>query len=219
MLVKMICSQCGAPMEFDDSRNVVFCQYCGNKMVNLAQRVEVTQNINMSGTVVHRFDNIGKPNLIINYSSKSMDVGMKIRIVSTNEKSFFVNGQSISYHLPFGEQKIVLKIGKINYNRQVYLPENNAPVTIYASWNGRAHITIDQPPYEKPQPVQPVPMYRAMKVCSLCNSAVSVGSKFCTKCGAPFKTQNTLLCPVCGRTLSTTDRFCVGCGTKNPFVS
>lgn len=230
MLVKMVCPQCGAPMEAGYAGDFFFCRYCGARIMNTTQKYSVTQNINVGGTVIHKFDNTGKPNLCINYSSKSQDVGMKVRIVSTNEKSFFVNGQSISFRLPCGEQKIVLKIGKINYNRTLYMPENNDLVTIYASWNGRAHIKIDQPAYTPAQNVAPqTPAFPAAqassavqttvtKTCSSCGTPANMNAKFCVRCGAPFSADHAMRCPNCGKELTMTERFCMGCGLKNPFL-
>lgn len=87
-----------------------------------------------------------KPNLFINYSTINMAVTMIVRIVATGVKNQYMNGQGFAYRLAPGWNDLVLKIGKKNYARKVYINENNDPVTIYASWNGRAHISINQPP-------------------------------------------------------------------------
>ena len=70
---------------------------------------------------------------------------MVSRIVDTGVKGTYVNGQTLSYHLNQGPHTIVLKIGKKNYNRDIVIPPDNQPVRIYASFNGRAQISIDQP--------------------------------------------------------------------------
>ena len=151
MLVNLKCPNCGAPTQIDERRQFIFCQFCGTKIVNMPQRYEynINQNINQnvvhSGTVTHRMDRSGQPNLYINFGSSKQEVGMVVKIKTTKEKSHFVNGQTLTYHLAPGEHAIALKIGKINYNRKIFIPPNNMPVRIYASWNGRAHITIDQP--------------------------------------------------------------------------
>lgn len=193
MLVKMVCPQCGASLEADDTREFLFCNYCGTQIMNAAQRYEVTQNVNVGGTVVHRYDNAGKPNLIVNFTSTHPAVGLKMRFVYNKQLSYLLNGQTMSFHMPYGQQSIVLKIGKINYNRTVYFPEDNAPVTIYASWNKRAHITIDQPPYQPPAPPMPQPI------------------------AAPAPAANRIFCPKCGKPMDPSLVFCSVCGEKNPL--
>lgn len=135
MLIKLVCPQCSGQMEVDDSRENIFCTYCGTKIVNVPQKVEFS------------YDRSNDPNLYISYASTEQRVIMVTRIVSNGQKNTYINGQSASFHLPKGKHTIVLKIGKINYNRDIFIPEDNSPVRINASFNGRAHIDIDQPYY------------------------------------------------------------------------
>lgn len=145
MIVNMKCPSCGATMQFDDSKSVMDCPYCGGKVANVAEQVNITQNVNVSGTVVHVQDRSNDPNLFISYNTNNPAVGMVSRIVDTGVKGTYVNGQTLSYHLNQGPHTIVLKIGKKNYNRDIVIPPDNQPVRIYASFNGRAQISIDQP--------------------------------------------------------------------------
>lgn len=147
MIVKMKCPQCGAPMEIDDQQEQAFCSYCGTKVANLKEKVEITQNVNVSGTVRHVMDRSTEPNLYISYATAVPTVVMVVRIVDTGTKNTYLNGQTQSYHLTQGEHTIVLKIGKKNYNRTIVIPADNSPVRINAAYTGkRAEITIDQPP-------------------------------------------------------------------------
>ena len=148
MIVKMECPQCGATMNMDDSRDFMYCEFCGSKVANLVERTE--QNINVSGTVVHKMDRSNEPNLYISYNSIKPEIQMVTRIVSTGKKDVYISGQSFTYHLPQGKQDIVIKIGSRNYNRTIYIPEDNTPVRINASFNGHANINIDQPQYTAP---------------------------------------------------------------------
>lgn len=145
MLINMKCPNCGATMQFDDTQSSMDCPYCGGKVANIAEQVNITQNVNVSGTVVHVQDRSNDPNLFISYNTNNPSVGMVSRIVSTGVKGTYVNGQTLSYHLAQGPHTIVLKIGKKNYNRDIVIPPDNQPVRIYASFNGRAQISIDQP--------------------------------------------------------------------------
>lgn len=153
MLISMKCPNCGAEMQFDNTQDSMFCPFCGGKVVNMAQKVDINQNINVSGTVVNVADHTNEPNLYISYNTNNASVGMVTRIVSTGVKSTYVNGQTLSFHINQGPQQIVLKIGKKNYSRDIVIPSDNSPVRIYASFNGRAQITVDQPSITTAAPV------------------------------------------------------------------
>lgn len=146
MLVTMKCPNCGADLDANASKDAMLCQFCGTKIMNVADRVEIDHN--HSGTVIHKFDHTGEATLNIHYSSIRSDVTMVVRVVETGMMYNFINGQSMPFYLSAGSHQLVLKIGKKNYARTVYIPTEYAPVNIYASWNGRAHITIDQPPVQ-----------------------------------------------------------------------
>lgn len=79
MLFEMKCPSCGATMQFDDTKEFMFCPYCGNKVANLSEKVEVNQNINVSGTVYHVQDRSNEPNLYISYNSINPNVNMVTR--------------------------------------------------------------------------------------------------------------------------------------------
>jgi len=147
MMVNMRCTSCGADLSVDDSASTVFCKYCGNRMeiANAAytQDVQVSQTVN----VVHTIDRSNEPNLYINYMSINPSVIMVTRIAETGQKNTYISGQTMTFHLTPGKHIVVLKIGKINYNRAIYIPEDNRPVRINAAFTGRASINIDQPPY------------------------------------------------------------------------
>ncbi len=144
MLIQLQCPNCGATMSVDDSKEFIFCESCGTKVMNAAQKVEITQ------TIINKTDKSNDPNLFISYHSTDNSVQMVTRLCYSNRKDVYMSGQELSYHLPKGKHDIVLKIGKINYDRTIYVPEDNTPVRINASWSGRAHIAIDQPTYTAP---------------------------------------------------------------------
>ena len=133
MLIDKRCPHCGATMQFEDTMESMFCPFCGGTVTN---DVIIYQDIPSSN----------EPNLYISFNSTDPSVGMVTRIVSTGVKNTYINGQTLSFHLAQGNQLIVLKIGSRNYNRSIVIPPDNSPVRIYASYNGRAHISIDQPP-------------------------------------------------------------------------
>lgn len=146
MLVKLQCPHCGASMEVNNSQDKVFCSYCGTEIANLKEKIEITQNVNMSGTVRHVMDRSNDPNLYISYASAVPNVVMIVNVVDSGIKNTYLNGMSQTYHLSQGQHTVVLKIGKKNYNRTIIIPTDNSPVRINATFTGRnAEITIDQP--------------------------------------------------------------------------
>jgi DNA-directed RNA polymerase subunit RPC12/RpoP len=42
MIITLKCPECGASMEADDSRESCFCSYCGYKIVNVKEKVEIS---------------------------------------------------------------------------------------------------------------------------------------------------------------------------------
>ena len=138
------CTSCGATFnQFRNSNNFMFCTYCGGRVVNVTESTTATRNVSNSGMGGHSQDS---SNVYISFNTINPSIGMVTRIVSTGMKSTFVNGQTMSFRLNQGPQTIILKIGKKNYSRDIVIPPDNSPVRIYASFNGRAQIIIDQPP-------------------------------------------------------------------------
>ena len=146
MLVKLNCPQCGGLMQVDDGNESVSCPFCGAKIANLRETIEINNNVNVSGTVIHRQDRTNEPNLFISYASTDPKVQMDFSVEGTRIGARFLNGLSQSFHLPAGRHSVILKIGK-RYRREIVIPQDNTPVRISAGYNGRAFINIDQPNY------------------------------------------------------------------------
>lgn len=182
--IKTRCPQCGVIADMDDAREFQFCRYCGTK-INVRASAQ-SMPVGQAAPAPYS----GMPNLIIRYHSTNPSVMMIVRILFSNQVQRFGSGQSFSFYMPYGTHRITLQIGRKNYARDIYLPDTNAPVTIYASWNGRAHIEISNPPYVPPvQQIVYVPV----------------------QAPAP-----AAVCAKCGRSLREDDVFCPGCGTKKP---
>lgn len=148
MLVKLECPQCGAKMEVDDSREKVFCSYCGMELVNFTQHIDVTQNVNVSGAVMHITDRSNEPNVIIDFASVNPVERLTVSFSNTTIKRFLTNGQSTSLKLPLGKCKVSFLFPKrgLTY-REIYIVED-APVRINVTCSSKVAIEIDQPPYE-----------------------------------------------------------------------
>lgn len=142
------CGSCGKSLaRFDNSKIFKFCPYCGGDVFATSGQRNSYKIEKSDSSAKREKPKSNGPNLYISYSTINPAIGMVTRIVSTGVKNTYINGQTISFHLLQGHQTIILKIGLKNYSREIYIPADNSPVRIYASYNGRAQISIDQPPY------------------------------------------------------------------------
>lgn len=147
MLVELICPKCGGKMEVDSSREKCFCTFCGAEVVNMAQKIDINQNVNVSGTVVTKADRSNEPNLIIDFSAAEPDARMIITFDNTKIKRVINNGQTASIRLPLGHTTATLDLAGRSYKRDIWIVEE-APVRINASAFGNREIVIEQPPYQ-----------------------------------------------------------------------
>lgn len=82
MLVTMRCPSCAAELQIDDAREFMFCQYCGTKIANIAEKVEVSGSVTIDNTatinnLLHRgyeFENAHKFNEAIGYYNRILDI-------------------------------------------------------------------------------------------------------------------------------------------------
>lgn len=152
MLVKLICPQCGGKMEIDDSQEKAYCTFCGAELANLTQKIDITQTVNVTGTVVTKNDRSNEPNLIIDFSCEEPNGRMVITFNNTKMKRVINNGQTASMRLPLGHCVAEMDLAGRSYKRDLWIVED-APVRINASAFGRREIVIEQPPYKEPEPV------------------------------------------------------------------
>lgn len=144
MLVNVMCPYCKNTTKYDETQEYMFCPSCGGR-ITFDSKPECDEQMIKSNMPITTQDQVEKPNLIISYNTTNSAIGMVTRIVSTGVKNQYGNGQSISFHLNPGQQQIILKIGAKNYARDIVIPKDNTLVRVYASFNGRAQISIDQP--------------------------------------------------------------------------
>lgn len=146
MLVEMKCPQCGAVMQMDDSKEFIFCTYCGTKIANVAETKTININKNVSGEVTYKRDTSKDPNLLISYSTVDATITMVSVIRETREKWIYANGQNMSYRLAPGRYELVIQVGKRRWSRFVYIPRDNTPVQVQVVFTGSTKILIQQPP-------------------------------------------------------------------------
>lgn len=153
MLVNLICPQCGGKMEVDDSKEKAFCTFCGAELANFHQKIDINQNVNLSGTVTTKQDRSLEPNLYIEFSAEEPDAKMIITFDNNKMKRVILNGHSASMRLPLGHCVAKMDLAGKSYKRDLYIVEQ-APVRVNASAFGRREIVIEQPDYEIVQPKQ-----------------------------------------------------------------
>ena len=152
------CPRCGAALKYDHVHDKQYCSFCGYEKPNLAKKVEITKNVNVrgavehtvqqnvNGTVKHVIDRSNEPNLVVSYSTMDPNVLMNIQIADSGVNNTYLNGQAQTYHLGKGFHAARITVGRIVFNRNIVIPQDNAQVRITAVWTGRnAEVNVDQP--------------------------------------------------------------------------
>ena len=144
MLVKTVCPQCNGIMEVDDSKDRIFCPYCGTQLVNAVQKIEV------SGEVKHVIERTDQPNFYITYGSTNQALSMSAKLLPNGTVNTYVTGQAASHRLEPGFHEIRIRVGNRQFIRKFYIREDNAPVRISVVFDGYIHINIEQPEFTNP---------------------------------------------------------------------
>lgn len=142
MLIEMKCPNCGASLDFDNTKEFVFCSHCGTKIANIDENI----NVNHSGEVTLKRDKSEDPNLIISYATIQPLVCLSTIIKPIKEQWIYSQNQNKSYRLAPGKYVIVFGIGRRRWSKTVYIPNDNTPVSIQVVFNNRTVINIQQPP-------------------------------------------------------------------------
>lgn len=141
MLVKTVCPSCNGQMEIDDSKERIFCPYCGTQIVNLADKIQLSGKVSV--------DRSTEPNVYINFASTLPTARLVVTMRDTGVQNVVLNGQTMTYHLTNGYHTVNLLTGTKNFDRIIFVQEN-APVRINGSFDGGFYISIDQPPFNNP---------------------------------------------------------------------
>ncbi len=139
MLVKMQCSNCGAELNVDDSKQVFFCTHCGTKVMNVAERVEVNQNISI------RHINENADNVSIVFTSLSPSIKLVTKVPDIGREDVFNHGEERSFRLNIGWHVIEFNTGWNVQKREIYIREDNAPVKISVSYTNVWNVSVAQP--------------------------------------------------------------------------
>lgn len=141
MIIHLKCPACGNVFDYDDTVAKMFCPHCGQKVAYVGHKNPVAPAPMPAASPA--MPN-ASGNLIINYTSSHPNVLLVTRIPVTGQKDICTGGRSLSYQLPIGSHKIVLKIGKINYNRLIVINSLRDVVVVNCGYAGRAFINIEE---------------------------------------------------------------------------
>lgn len=102
MLVVLSCPNCNAKMEIDAAREFIFCQYCGTRIANLTQRVDISGQVTLdrrqeiSNLVVRamEFESIGNYTKAAEYCTRILDMEPSNPVARAIESRLPIAGNS-----------------------------------------------------------------------------------------------------------------------------
>ena len=75
-MIVLTCPNCGASMEIEDNRQFAFCTYCGTKIANLKNRVEVDRGTDINNLLIraYEFEARGDYTRSLEYCNRVLDI-------------------------------------------------------------------------------------------------------------------------------------------------
>ena len=145
MFVNSRCRKCGSTVPFDDTRELMYCCYCGAQLF----RTDIIAGSPApvpAPAAPKQANAVSGPNLVVSYQSKYPDEPMILIIVETKESVSVYPGQQVSLHINAGKQKLFFKMHNKTYIKPLSVdPNANGPIMIDCSLGGVAHINIQYP--------------------------------------------------------------------------
>ena len=145
MIIRMQCPNCGAAVDFDDTRELMFCTYCGTKIVNASARspFHVSPDLNTADIVPYvQPAGIG-PNLYIEYTTLRPQYNLLVQ--HKRDRWFFAPGEQQCFTLEPGKHVLRFRITDHARDKVIVIPQDNTPVRIKVDYARRVSIYIDQP--------------------------------------------------------------------------
>lgn len=125
-MINMRCPNCGANINYDETRPFMFCQYCGTK---------ISGNNQMPSRTVQN-----TPNLSISYTTTSPAYELSVEF--NGERWVFPNNSGKSFTMAPGIYAFTFRIARRGWKRNVVIPQGGSPVTINVVYAGRTKIYI-----------------------------------------------------------------------------
>ncbi|MBR6986565.1 MAG: hypothetical protein IKH82_00675 [Clostridiales bacterium] len=147
MDISVICNNCGAPIQFDDTKEYMFCWSCGQKILRLSVLTAVMQQQKPAAVSNKpQAPRAAGSNLAITYDSSMSNVNMTVFFGGGSQPVLFTSGKSKKFHLEPGHHEIVFQIGNRSYRRSIDIIPGGAAYKVECGWcDGRAYISILQP--------------------------------------------------------------------------
>lgn len=75
-MVVLTCPNCSATLEIDESRQFAFCQYCGTKVTNLNNSVEINRTVEIQNLLIRalEFEQKGYYDMAQEYCNRVLDI-------------------------------------------------------------------------------------------------------------------------------------------------
>lgn len=148
MMITRYCPQCGAEAMFDDSRESMFCSYCGARINSYPMKaVDLGADLmpqNSAPAYPQRsMQAATAENLTIDYSTSHQMYSLSVII--DGQQWIFPNGARKSFYLRQGAHILSFQIAGRLWNRRVYVPFEGSQVLINVVYAGRTKIYIYPP--------------------------------------------------------------------------
>ena len=144
MIHNIICTNCGAQMQFNDANEYMFCWSCGQKILRLSVLSAVK-----AATTNKPFAPAPRStgsNLAVSYDTSMPNVQMTLYFDDGSAPVLFTNGKSKKFHLEPGHHSLVFQIGNRSYRRDIEIIPGGPAYKAECGWcDGRAYISILQP--------------------------------------------------------------------------
>lgn len=145
MIFNVICTNCGAQMQFDDSNEHMFCWLCGQKILRLSVLAAVNQAASAPKPLNPAAPRSAGANVAISYDTSMSSVQMTV-FLSDGSSVQFTSGKTKKFHLDPGHHLLTFQIGNRSYRRTLDIVPGGPAYKIECGWcDGRAYISILQP--------------------------------------------------------------------------
>ena len=143
MIHNIICTNCGAQMQFDDTKEQMFCWSCGQKILRLSVLSAERAAPNKIFAPAPRS---ADSNFAVSYDTSMTNVQMTLYLDDGSAPVLFTNGKSKKFHLEPGHHTLIFQIGNRSYRRNIEIIPGGPAYKAECGWcDGRAYISILQP--------------------------------------------------------------------------
>ncbi len=135
MMIKLQCPNCGNIMDYDESRDFMFCTNCGSKISN-----KPMTSISMGGVAQPRVNTATMPNVAVEYTTTRPE--FPLTLVVDGERWTFPNNSRKEFTLAPGVHTVLFYVARRGWKKVVNVPYGNVPVRISVVYAGRVKIFI-----------------------------------------------------------------------------